>query len=84
MEQDEPADTFFVQYPLFFICEADDVALVQMQHPSADAIADGIPIFTDEDAALAFRDQHFAGWSMGAIPDEEFQMKSSSRDCSQD
>jgi hypothetical protein len=62
--------TFTVQFPVFVINKGADVAPVKVKHESADAMADALPVFTDKEAAEAFRDEHFPGWSLGAFPDE--------------
>ena len=64
--------SFTVQYPLFFVTKADDVALVDGRHHSAEARVHAIPVFTDNEAAEDFRDQFFPEWALAAIPDELF------------
>ena len=29
-------------------------------------------LFTDEEGAVDFRDEHYPGWPMGAVPDEKY------------
>lgn len=66
---------FVVQYPLFFISKGAELAITDLKHESAEAHAKAIPVFTDEEAAEAFRDEFFPGWRLGTIPDEPFFAK---------
>ncbi len=67
------AMTYHVQYPLYFISKGSDlaVALGKLEESKAKMI----PIFTDEDGALEFRDRYFPDWQLGAIPDEAWFAK---------
>jgi hypothetical protein len=62
---------FVVVYPVFAITKGDDLALVKVRHESAEAMADAVAIFTDEDAAKSFLEEHFPGWRLAAFPNED-------------
>src|SRR5437870_5069537 len=61
---------FTVLYPVFIITKEDDVALLEMKDEGS--MVHALAVFTDEEAAVDFRDKHYQGWSMGEIPDEAF------------
>lgn len=62
---------FTVLYPVFVITKGNDVAMVELTQASADATTVALALFTDEDGAITFRDEHFPGWSLGAFPNED-------------
>jgi Protein of unknown function (DUF2750) len=61
---------FTVMYPVFIITKEDDVALVKVKDEAS--MVHALAVFTDEEGAVDFRDEHYNGWSMGQIPDEAF------------
>jgi hypothetical protein len=62
--------TFTVTYPLYIITKEDEPAFVKGQLESS--VVRCLAVFTDEEGAIAFRDEHYPDWPMGAIPDEAY------------